>query len=92
MPLAAWIAFGQMCKRRRMTRARHLFDLMWADIKRHGTDEEKEAFTAGDQELRRRRSRRREPRAIQLRQGAGADLAPRAATEQPSDLSERHGD
>jgi len=59
LPLAAWAAFGQMCKRRKMIRARHLFDLMWADIRRHGTDEEKAAFAAADQELRQRRSRKR---------------------------------
>jgi hypothetical protein len=61
MPLAAWTAFGQMCKRRGMIRARHLFDLMWADVKRHGTDEEKAVFVAADTELRQRRSRKRSP-------------------------------
>ena len=58
MPLAAWTAFGQMCGAS-MLRARHLFDLMWAYIKRHGTDEEKAAFVAADQELLQRRSRKR---------------------------------
>lgn len=58
MPLAAWIAFGKMCKRRGTVRARHLFDLMWADIRRHGSDDEKAVFVAADIELRARRSRR----------------------------------
>lgn len=47
-----------MCKRRDMPRARHLFDLMWADIRRHGTDEEKAAFVAADKNLKQRRSRK----------------------------------
>jgi hypothetical protein len=59
MPLDAWLKFGEMCKRRGMHRARHLFDLMWADVRRHGTDDEKAAFAAADKELRQRRSRRR---------------------------------
>jgi len=63
MPLAAWTAFGQMCKRRGQVRARHLFDLMWADVRRHGSDEEKAAFAAADKELRQRRSRKRPPAA-----------------------------
>jgi hypothetical protein len=58
MPLEAWVAFGQMCKRREMLRARHLFDLMWADVKRHGSDEEKASFVAADKQLRARRTRR----------------------------------
>jgi hypothetical protein len=60
MPLAAWLAFGGMCKRRGMLRARHLFDLMWSDVRRHGTDEEKATFAAADKELKARRSRKRE--------------------------------
>jgi hypothetical protein len=58
VPLAAWDSFGRMCRRRGMMRARHLFDLMWSDVKRHGTEEEKAAFAAADKELRQRRSRR----------------------------------
>lgn len=52
-----------MCKRRKLIRARHLFDLMWADVRRHGTDEEKAAFAAADKELKARRSRKRTPDA-----------------------------
>jgi hypothetical protein len=58
MPLAAWLAFGAMCDREGVPRARKLFDLMWAYAKRHGTDEEKAAFIVADKELRQRRSRR----------------------------------
>jgi hypothetical protein len=58
MPLDAWSAFGAMCKRRGILRARHLFDLMWRDVKRHGTEEEKEAFAVADRQLRDRRQRR----------------------------------
>jgi hypothetical protein len=39
-------------------RARHLFDLMWNDVRRHGIDDEKAAFADGDKELKARRSRR----------------------------------
>jgi hypothetical protein len=67
MPLAAWLAFGEMCRRRGMHRARHLFDLMWADVKRHGTDEEKAVFAAADKELRQRRSRKPPPAPSQPR-------------------------
>jgi hypothetical protein len=59
MPLDAWLAFGRICQREGVPRARKLFDLMWAYVKRHGGDEEKAAFVAADQELRQRRSRRR---------------------------------
>ena len=59
MPLAAWLAFGEICRREHVPRARKLFDLMWAYVKRHGTDEEKAVFVAADQELRQRRSRKR---------------------------------
>jgi hypothetical protein len=59
MPLTAWLAFGEMCRREGVPRARKLFDLMWAYAKRHGTDEEKAVFIAADRELRRRRSRKR---------------------------------
>lgn len=59
MPLEAWLAFGHICRRQRIPRARVLFDLMWADVRRHGTDEEKVAFIAADTELHQRRSRRR---------------------------------
>ena len=52
-----------MCKRRKLIRARYLFDLMWADVRRHGTDEEKAAFAAADKELKARRSRKRTPDA-----------------------------
>jgi hypothetical protein len=58
MPLEAWDAFGRMCRRRGVPRARHLFDLMWNDVRRHGTDDEKAAFAAADKELRARRSRK----------------------------------
>lgn len=44
-----------------MARARHLFDLMWSDVRRHGVDDEKAAFTVADKELRARRSRKRPP-------------------------------
>ena len=57
MPLDAWLAFGEMCRRRGAFRARHLFDLMWNDIKRHGTEEEKAIFAAADKMLKARRSR-----------------------------------
>jgi hypothetical protein len=59
MPLAAWGAFGEICKREQVPRARKLFDLMWTYAKRHGTDEEKAVFVAADRELRQRRSRKR---------------------------------
>lgn len=59
MPLAAWLAFGEICRREHVPRARKIFDLMWAYAKRHGTDEEKAAFVAADRELRQRRSRKR---------------------------------
>ncbi len=59
MPLAAWLAFGEICRREGVPRARKLFDLMWAYAKRHGTDEEKTVFVAADRELRQRRSRKR---------------------------------
>lgn len=58
MPLAAWLAFGEICRREEVPRARKLFDLMWAYAKRHGTDEEKAVFAAADKELKQRRSRR----------------------------------
>jgi hypothetical protein len=58
MPLSAWSAFGSMCRRRGLQRARHLYDLMWADIRRHGTEEEKAIFAAADKELKARRSRK----------------------------------
>jgi hypothetical protein len=58
MPLTAWTAFGDMCKRRGMLRARRLFDLMWSDVRRHGSDEEKAAFAQADKELKARRSRK----------------------------------
>lgn len=61
MPLGAWTAFGAMCKRRNLLRARHLFDLMWRDVKRYGTEEEKVAFAAADKLLRERRSRKPSP-------------------------------
>ena len=63
MPLDAWSAFGAMCKRRDLLRARHLFDLMWRDVKRHGTDRERQIFVAADRELKARRSRKRHPDA-----------------------------
>jgi hypothetical protein len=59
MPLAAWSAFGTMCRRRGVIRARRLFDLMWIDVRRYGTDEEKAAFWDADKELKARRSRKR---------------------------------
>lgn len=59
MPLDAWLAFGKICQREGVPRARKLFDLMWAYVKRHGTDEEKAAFVAADRQLRQRRSRKR---------------------------------
>lgn len=62
MPLGAWLAFGAICQREGVPRARKLFDLMWAYAKRHGTDEEKAAFVAADKELKQRRSRK--PAAI----------------------------
>jgi hypothetical protein len=58
VPLAAWLAFGRVCSRRGIPRARRLFDLMWGDVRRHGTDEDKAAFAVADQELRERRSRK----------------------------------
>ena len=48
MPLAAWLAFGEICRREGVPRARKLFDLMWAYAKRHGTDGEKAAFVAAE--------------------------------------------
>ncbi len=62
-PLAAWVAFGEVCKRRDVARARRLFELMWADVKRHGTDRERQIFVAADRELKARRSRKRHPDA-----------------------------
>ena len=59
VPLDAWTAFGGMCRRNGWYRARRLFDLMWNDIRRNGTDEERAAFTAADAELKARRSRRK---------------------------------
>ena len=59
MPLAAWLAFGEICRREQVPRARKIFDLMWAYVKRHGTEEEKAAFIAADRELLQRRSRKR---------------------------------
>ena len=59
MPLDAWLAFGKICQREHVPRARKLFDLMWAYVKRHGSDEEKAVFAAADLELRQRRSRKR---------------------------------
>lgn len=61
MPLAAWAAFGDVCKRRDVTRARRLFDLMWGDVKRHGTDRERQIFAVANRELQARRSRKRSP-------------------------------
>jgi hypothetical protein len=58
VPLEAWTAFGNACRRRGVLRARRLFDLMWSDVKRHGTDEEKAIFAAADRELKARRSRK----------------------------------
>lgn len=63
VPLAAWTAFGAVCKRRGTFRARRLFELMWGDVKRHGTDEEKAVFAAADAELRAKRSRKPRPGA-----------------------------
>lgn len=63
MPLEAWDAFGRMCRRRGVARARHLFDLMWSDVRRHGNDDEKAAFAVADKELRARRSRKPAPGA-----------------------------
>ena len=57
-PLAAWLAFGAVCQRRRIARSRRLFDLMWGDVRRHGTEQERAAFAIADKELRERRSRR----------------------------------
>ena len=59
MPLDAWLAFGTICQREGVPRARKLFDLMWTYAKRHGTDEERAAFAAADQHLRQRRTRKR---------------------------------
>ena len=59
MPLDAWLAFGAICQREEVPRARKLFDLMWTYVKRHGTDEEKAVFIAADRQLRQRRSRKR---------------------------------
>ena len=61
MPLAAWVAFGDVCKRREVARARRLFELAWGDVKRHGTDREKQIFAVSDKELRARRQRRHAP-------------------------------
>jgi hypothetical protein len=58
VPLEAWTAFGAICKRRGVFRARRLFDLMWLDVRRHGTDEEKETFAQADRQLKARRSRK----------------------------------
>lgn len=59
VPLAAWLAFGAVCRRQGITRARRLFDLMWGDVRKHGTEEERAIFAAADKELRQRRSRKR---------------------------------
>lgn len=61
MPLDAWAAFGAVCKRRGVTRARRLFDLMWGDARRHGTEDERATFAEADRELKQRRSRKRSP-------------------------------
>jgi hypothetical protein len=58
VPLAAWQAFGRVCKERGVPRARRLFDLMWGDVRRYGTDQDKAAFVEADRELRARRSRK----------------------------------
>jgi hypothetical protein len=60
VPLDAWLAFGAMCRRLSVPRARRLFDLMWNDVRRHGTDEEKSTFAAADKTLKARRSRKRD--------------------------------
>jgi hypothetical protein len=62
-PLAAWVAFGEVCKRRDIARARRLFDLMWGDVKRYGTDRERQIFAVANRELQARRSRKRTPDA-----------------------------
>lgn len=59
VPLEAWAAFGSICRRRGVLRARRLFDLMWNDARRHGTDEEKAVFWEADRQLKARRSRSR---------------------------------
>jgi hypothetical protein len=61
VPVAAWNAFGRVCTERGVRRARRLFDLMWGDIRRYGTEEDRAAFAAADRELRQRRSRRPRP-------------------------------
>lgn len=58
VPLAAWMAFGDICDRRGIRRAQRLFELMRNDARRYGTDEERAVFTAADQEMRQRRSRK----------------------------------
>jgi hypothetical protein len=63
VPLSAWEAFGRTCRRQGIPRARRLFDLMWSDVRRHGTDEDRAAFVAADRELRARRSRKHSPAA-----------------------------
>jgi len=58
VPLAAWETFGRVCRQQGIPRARRLFDLMWGDVKRHGTETDKAVFAAADRELKQRRSRK----------------------------------
>lgn len=58
VPLEAWETFGRVCHWRRIPRARRLFELMWADVRRYGSDEDKAVFAAADKELKARRSRK----------------------------------
>jgi hypothetical protein len=57
-PAVVWDAFARICSERSIRHARRLIDLMAADIRRYGTDEDRAALAEAIRELKDRRSRR----------------------------------
>jgi hypothetical protein len=58
VPRLMWQAFGRVCERRGTSRNVRIVDMIRADIRRHGDQQDKADLATADTELRARRSRK----------------------------------
>jgi len=69
VPRAMWEAFGRVCKRQGTSRNARIVEMISAEIRLHGDDQDQADLQAAEAELRERRSRkgirhRSRPRAV----------------------------
>lgn len=58
VPRRMWQAFGRVCTRQGTSRNARILEMIRAEIRRHGDDQDKADLHAADAELRERRSRK----------------------------------